>query len=85
MIGEFGSTEDGGSKASWITDALGTQIPKTFPRIRAHVWYNYHFDNVDWRLESSQSAVNAWKAGIGSSLYLPAQPGAYKASPVPAP
>ena len=85
MIGEFASTEAGGSKADWIADALGTQIPKTFPRVRAHIWYNWQFDNVDWRIESSQSALNAWKAGISSSHYVPAQVGAYKTSPIPAP
>jgi beta-mannanase len=85
MIGECASTETGGSKAEWIMDALGTQLPKTFPRIRAVLWYNWVMDSVDWRVESSQYSVNGFKSAIGSSYYVPAKPGGYTASPIPAP
>ena len=43
MIGETASTEIGGSKADWITDALGTQVLDRFPRIRAIVWFNKYW------------------------------------------
>lgn len=85
MIGEFASTEQGGSKAEWIRDALGTQITKTFPRIRAAIWYNWFMDNVDWRVESSQNATNAFKQVIGSSHYVPAKPGGFDVAPIPVP
>ncbi len=73
MIGEFGSVEQGGSKANWLTDALGTQIPSRYTRMRAAVYFNWQFDGVDWRIETSQAAKDAWRKGIGSSYYLPNQ------------
>ena len=89
MIGEWGSAEQGApagaSKAAWIADALGNQIPHNFPRIKAQVWYNLQFDGVDWRLESSQSAAEAWRAAISSPTYLDNQFSALSASPIPIP
>ena len=32
MVGEFGSVEQGGSKANWFTDTLKTQLPSRYPR-----------------------------------------------------
>ncbi len=75
MIGEFGSVEQGGSKANWFTDALATQIPSRYPRIRAALYFNWQFDGVDWRIETSQAATDAWRKGIGSSYYAPNQYG----------
>ncbi len=69
MIGEFGSAEQGGSKASWFTDTLSTQLPQRYPKMRAIVYYNWQFSNVDWRIETSTTAQSAWKNGIGSSYY----------------
>ena len=87
MIGEWGSAEQGApagaSKAAWIADALGNQIPNNFPRIKAQVWYDWQFDGVDWRLQSSQSAAEAWRAAISSPIYLDNQFGALSASPIP--
>jgi beta-mannanase len=37
MLGEFGSVEQGGSKANWFTDTLKTQLPGKYNRIRAAV------------------------------------------------
>jgi hypothetical protein len=69
MLGEFGSVEQGGSKAAWITDALKTQLPQRYPRIRAALYFNWQMSGVDWRVETSQSSIGAWKAGIASSYY----------------
>jgi len=68
LIGETASTEYGGSKASWITDMLGTQLPKYFPRIKAFLWFNFK-DTVDWPIETSSSAQSAFASGIKSSYY----------------
>jgi hypothetical protein len=76
MIGEFGSVEQGGSKANWFTDALATQIPTRYPKIRAALYFNWQFDGVDWRIETSTSAQDAWKKGIASSYYYANQFGA---------
>lgn len=73
MIGEFASTESGGSKASWIADALETQVPLNFPKIKAVLWFNWnHPDNGgrwDWQIESSGSAEAAFAKAIGSPAY----------------
>jgi mannan endo-1,4-beta-mannosidase len=71
MIGEFGSVEEGGSKAGWFTDVLTTQVPDKYGRVRALVYFNFAFDGVDWRIETSQSSIDAWHAGIGSGYYAP--------------
>jgi beta-mannanase len=73
MLSEFSSTEYGGSKADWITDALTVQIPTQFPRIKAVVWFNWNCyegsGEMDWIIESSSSAQNAFASGIQSPIY----------------
>jgi beta-mannanase len=69
MIAEFASTENGGSKADWITDALVTQIPSNFPQIKAVLCFNRNDDGMDWIIETSPSAQNAFAEGIASSFY----------------
>ena len=70
MIGEMGSTEYGGSKSSWITDAIGTQIPKNFPSIKAVVWFNKWDGGRDWPIETSESAQTAFANAIDSNYYV---------------
>lgn len=70
MIGEMGSTEYGGEKSAWISDAIGTQIPKYFPKIRAVVWYNKWDGELDWPIESSSSAMSAFAIAIASPYYV---------------
>jgi hypothetical protein len=73
MLSEFASTEYGGSKANWITDALATQIPNNFPRIKAIVWFNWNIYEgsgvMDWVIETSSSAKTAFAQGIQSQVY----------------
>jgi len=69
MLGEVSSTENGGSKASWIADMLQTQLPTNFPQIKAVVWTQEKFDNVNWLADSSQTAMSAFAQGIGSGYY----------------
>jgi hypothetical protein len=70
MIGETSSSELGGSKAAWITDALGTQIPTRFPKVAAVVWFNKEYDSQNWAIESSQGAEAAMRAALQSPVYL---------------
>jgi mannan endo-1,4-beta-mannosidase len=70
MIGETASTEIGGSKARWIADALGTQVPLRFPRIRAVIWFNKEWEGMDWPIESSRAARQALRAAIRSRVYV---------------
>jgi Glycosyl hydrolase family 26 len=69
MIGEMASTEYGGEKSAWITDAIGTQIPKNFPNIKAVVWYNKWDGGRDWPIETSASAQTAFKNAIAAPIY----------------
>jgi hypothetical protein len=85
MLGETASTEIGGSKAAWITDALGTQLPQAFNRVKALVWFNKNADGMDWVLETSADAEKAFAAGIASPYYRSSglrDPGP---GPIPAP
>jgi hypothetical protein len=68
MIGETGSTEIGGSKATWLRNALLTEIPR-FPKLKAFLYFNLHDDGVDWQIESSTSAQTAFAQGIASDTY----------------
>src|SRR5437764_12578835 len=67
-LGEFGSTEYGGSKAAWIQDAL-SKIPTNYPKIRAALYFERNDDGMDWPIESSSSATSAFASGIQSSAY----------------
>lgn len=75
MIGETASTESGGSKASWISDAFETQLPISFPKIKAVVWFNWNIKDEgtglrwDWPIESSGSAQAAFANAIASPYY----------------
>lgn len=70
MIAETASVEQGGSKAAWITSALETQIPTSFPRIRAVVWFDKVYNGgLDWPVDSSSSSLAAFRAAVDSPLY----------------
>jgi Glycosyl hydrolase family 26 len=60
MVGEFGVQErNPGDKAQWIIDARDT-IKHDFPLLRAVVYFDSNKD-YDWRLTTSDSAVEAFK------------------------
>jgi hypothetical protein len=85
IIGETASSEYGGSKASWITDMLGTQLPKYFPKVKGFLWFNWK-DKADWPIETSSSAQSAFASGIKSSRYAAnefASLGGTKIAPLP--
>jgi hypothetical protein len=69
MVGEVGSTEYGGEKSAWITDAIGTQIPSNFPQVKAVAWYNKFGGGTDWPIETSTSAQSAFAGSIESSNF----------------
>lgn len=70
IIGEFASQEAGGSKAGWITSALGSEIPNNFPNIKAILWFNWD-DNagLPWPIETSTTAQSAFASSINSGYY----------------
>lgn len=62
MIGETASTETGGSKALWITEAFHV-LEKCFPRIKALIWFDVHKE-CDWRIASSFESLKAFRSGV---------------------
>jgi hypothetical protein len=68
VIGEVGSTEQGGSKAAWITQML-KDLPTEYPQVKGLQWFEKNED-ADWPIESSSSSAAAFAAGIQSPAYL---------------
>ena len=83
MIGEVSATEVGGSKAEWIGKMLDDELPNDFPAVKALVWFNWDTDGMDWVIESSQHAQQAFAAGIASSYYSSGRFDAIDTSPIP--
>jgi len=69
MIGEVGSSEQGGSKADWIRDALA-RVPAEYPRIRALLWFDKFDDNMDWPIETSAPATAAFAEGVQQPVFV---------------
>jgi hypothetical protein len=69
MIAEVGSSEQGGDKAAWISDAL-SRVPAAYPQVRALLWFDKFDDNMDWPIETSAGATSAFAEGIGQSVYV---------------
>ncbi len=88
MLSEFASIEagDGGAKkAAWIKDALTTQFPTNFPKIKAVVYMNWDINaGKTYPIQSSQAATDAWAAGIGSAIYAANQYASLNTFPIPA-
>ncbi len=88
MLAEFSSAEQGGSKASWITDTLTTQLPKNFPNVKAMLWFNVNMSTsgeTNWQIESSSTAQAAFAQAIASPYYLSNQYAALSKFPIPPP
>jgi hypothetical protein len=68
MIGEFASSEVGGNKAAWITDAA-SRMQAAYPQLRAFVWFNYNKE-TDWRVESSTASLTAFKSSFVNDAYF---------------
>jgi hypothetical protein len=87
MIGQFASSEHGGNKANWITDALTEQLPQAFPEIKAVLWFNWNAGDpsLTWPIESSAAAQNAFANGIRSSYYSDGNYSDLNISPIPPP
>ena len=82
MIAETASTEQAGNKAAWIIDGFTKQLPQTFPKVKAVVWFNENKE-TDWRIESSPSAQAAFADAISSNVYASNQFAALTTSPIP--
>ena len=69
LIAEVGSTERGGSKASWIT-ALLHDLSGRYPLVRGLAWFEKHANGFDWRIETSAASQRAFSREIASPLYV---------------
>ncbi len=64
MIGETGSTDDGGDKAAWIEDLFPWLVARDIDTL---VWF--HLDKeTDWRIDSSPGTSEAFASGLGDWL-----------------
>jgi hypothetical protein len=68
MIAETACAPRGGDKAAWIRQAFLHTIPYTMPRVRAVTWFNVKKE-TDWRVNSSQAALRAFRESIRSKFY----------------
>ena len=60
MIGETGSTEQGGDKAAWIREGLSVDhLATNYPRLRAVIWFN-QVGSGNWPLSTSRAAMQAF-------------------------
>jgi beta-mannanase len=69
MVAEVASSEYGGSKAAWVKEMLA-QVPTEYPRIRALLWFDKYDSSMDWPIETSSTASQAFAEGIRDSDYL---------------
>jgi beta-mannanase len=68
MIAETASTEMGGDKAAWIRSAFLSELPASFPRIRAVVWWD-KAKETNWQFDSSSASQNAFRTVATSPGY----------------
>jgi hypothetical protein len=68
IIAETASDESGGSKAAWIEETFFDTIPRQMPRVSAVVWFNVDKEQ-DWRIDSSEESLNAYRRVVASTLY----------------
>ena len=68
MIAETASTEVGGEKAAWIRSAFLSELPASFPRVRAVVWWD-KAKETNWQIDSSSASQNAFRAVATSPGY----------------
>jgi Glycosyl hydrolase family 26 len=68
IICETSSSDAGGDKAEWIRNGLLKTIPQEFPRVRAVMWFDRSMEQ-DWRVDSSQASLQAFRSVVSSSVY----------------
>jgi hypothetical protein len=85
IIGEWGTVDQGGSKAGWVADALSNEIPENYKRIRAVVSCDYTDGKHDWKVDTTQAAREAFQAAITAPYYMANIYGGQTKSPIPVP
>jgi Glycosyl hydrolase family 26 len=72
FVGEFSSSELGGNKAQWYRDAFAS-LATGFPKFFALMVFSLNDANGDWRINTTDASIQAWKEGI--SQYAPVSTG----------
>lgn len=81
---ETASSEIGGDKAAWIRGGFLNELPQRFPRVTGVIWFDVQKES-DWRVDSSQASLEAFREVAASSLYggpVPYQPFVEETPPV---
>ena len=80
-VSEFATVDQGGSKATWLTDAY-VRI-KAVPQIRAIVYYDSversSSSTQDWRVDSSPTGLEAFRAAVKTDYFVSDTPAAVTA------
>jgi beta-mannanase len=63
LIPEWASTEIGGNKAAWITNAFQQLSSSKYSRVVGAYWFNMNKE-TDWRINSSSPSLTAYKTAI---------------------
>jgi mannan endo-1,4-beta-mannosidase len=75
VLAEFGSVEQGGDKAAWITDAYQS-IRSHHPEVRGVVYFDAlevrPKNTQDWRIDSSPGSADAYRRAVASPFYVEA-------------
>jgi hypothetical protein len=70
FVAETASVSTGGDKAAWIA-AMFRAIPQQFPRVVGVDWFNSVNNGHDWPVNSSSSALQAFRLGVANGSYSP--------------
>ena len=81
MLGEFATSPYGGHKAVWLRKMF-EKLPRTYPRVRALIYFDTVDRTVDWPLETSPSAARAFAKGIRKGIYANNRFGELTTSPI---
>jgi mannan endo-1,4-beta-mannosidase len=82
VIAEVSSSEQGGSKAAWIDEALSS-IPAQYSKVGALLWFEKYDSGMDWPIETSSAATSAFASAIQNPIYQGNSYSNLDASPIP--
>lgn len=68
IVAETASSEAGGDKAAWIRKGFLEELPQRFPRVQDVVWFD-RAQEQDWRIDSSQASLAAYREVVASTIY----------------
>jgi beta-mannanase len=71
MIAEYASHTSPGDKAQWITDAQNVLKSGKYSRIKALLWFEDNQEGAKWRIDTSQSSIDAYKALAADPYFQP--------------